>query len=48
MQKLNKKKEIIISGNFDSKSFNEKAFKYSVEHARIPNLKTNELKNQKH
>lgn len=29
-------------GKFDSKSFNEKAFKYSVE--RIPNLKTNELK----
>jgi len=34
-------------GNFDSKSFNEKAFKYSVEHARIPNLKTNELKKSK-
>lgn len=31
-------------GNFDSKSFNERAFKYSVENARIPNLKTNELK----
>ncbi|MBR0428185.1 MAG: phage coat protein [Clostridia bacterium] len=31
-------------GKFDAKSFNEKAFKYSVEHARIPNLKTNELK----
>lgn len=30
-------------GKFDSKSFNEKAFKYSVEHPRIPNLKTNEL-----
>lgn len=29
-------------GKFDSKSFNEKAFKYSVE--RVPNLKTNELK----
>lgn len=29
-------------GKFDSKSFNEKAFKYSVD--RIPNLKTNELK----
>lgn len=34
-------------GSFDSKSFNEKAFKYSVEHARIPNLKTNELKKSK-
>lgn len=32
-------------GKFDSKSFNEKAFKYSVE--RIPNLKTNELKKSK-
>lgn len=32
---------------FDSKSFNEKAFKYSVEHPRIPNLKTNELKKSK-
>lgn len=31
-------------GKFDSKSFNEKAFKYSVENPRIPNLKTNELK----
>ena len=29
-------------GKFDSKSFNEKAFKYSVD--RIPNLKINELK----
>lgn len=29
-------------GKFDSKSFNEKAFKYSVD--RIPNLKTNEMK----
>lgn len=29
-------------GKFDAKSFNEKAFKYSVE--RIPNLKMNELK----
>lgn len=29
-------------GKFNSKSFNEKAFKYSVD--RIPNLKTNELK----
>lgn len=29
-------------GKFDLKSFNEKAFKYSVD--RIPNLKTNELK----
>lgn len=29
-------------GKFDSKSFNEKAFKYSVD--RVPNLKTNELK----
>lgn len=29
-------------GKFDSKSFNEKAFKYSVD--RIPNLKMNELK----
>lgn len=34
-------------GNFDSKSFNEKAFKYSVEHPRITNLKTNELKKSK-
>ena len=34
-------------GKFDSKSFNEKAFKYSVEHTRIPNLKTNELKKSK-
>lgn len=34
-------------GSFDSKSFNEKAFKYSVEHPRIPNLKTNELKKSK-
>lgn len=34
-------------GNFDSKSFNEKAFKYSVEHPRVPNLKTNELKKSK-
>lgn len=32
---------------FDSKSFNEKNFKYSVEHTRIPNLKTNELKKSK-
>lgn len=32
-------------GKFDAKSFNEKAFKYSVE--RIPNLKTNELKKSK-
>lgn len=32
-------------GKFDSKSFNEKAFKYSVD--RIPNLKTNELKKSK-
>lgn len=29
-------------GKFDAKSFNERAFKYSVE--RIPNLKMNELK----
>ncbi|MDR0979501.1 MAG: phage coat protein [Lachnospiraceae bacterium] len=29
-------------GKFDSKSFNEKAFKYMV--GRVPNLKTNELK----
>lgn len=34
-------------GQFDSKSFNEKNFKYSVEHTRIPNLKTNELKKSK-
>lgn len=34
-------------GKFDSKSFNEKNFKYSVEHTRIPNLKTNELKKSK-
>lgn len=34
-------------GNFDSKSFNEKAFKYGVEHSRVPNLKTNELKKSK-
>lgn len=34
-------------GNFDSKSFNEKSFKYGVEHTRIPNLKTNELKKSK-
>lgn len=34
-------------GKFDSKSFNEKAFKYSVEHPRVPNLKTNELKKSK-
>lgn len=34
-------------GKFDSKSFNEKAFKYSVENPRIPNLKTNELKKSK-
>ena len=34
-------------GKFDAKSFNEKAFKYSVEHTRIPNLKTNELKKSK-
>ena len=34
-------------GKFDSKSFNEKAFKYGVEHPRIPNLKTNELKKSK-
>lgn len=32
-------------GKFDAKSFNEKAFKYSVE--RVPNLKTNELKKSK-
>lgn len=32
-------------GKFDSKSFNEKAFKYSVD--RIPNLKKNELKKSK-
>lgn len=32
-------------GKFDAKSFNEKAFKYSVE--RIPNLKMNELKKSK-
>lgn len=32
-------------GEFDSKSFNEKAFKYSVD--RIPNLKTNEMKKSK-
>ena len=34
-------------GKFDSKSFNEKAFKYGVENSRIPNLKTNELKKSK-
>lgn len=34
-------------GSFDSKSFNEKAFKYGVENSRIPNLKTNELKKSK-
>lgn len=34
-------------GKFDSKSFNEKNFKYSIEHTRIPNLKTNELKKSK-
>lgn len=34
-------------GKFDLKSFNEKNFKYSVEHTRIPNLKTNELKKSK-
>ena len=34
-------------GKFDAKSFNEKAFKYSVEHTRVPNLKTNELKKSK-
>lgn len=34
-------------GKFDSKSFNEKAFKYGVENPRIPNLKTNELKKSK-
>lgn len=34
-------------GKFDSKSFNEKAFKYGVEHSRVPNLKTNELKKSK-
>lgn len=34
-------------GKFESKSFNEKNFKYSVEHTRIPNLKTNELKKSK-
>ncbi len=34
-------------GQFDSKSFNEKAFKYGVENSRIPNLKTNELKKSK-
>lgn len=32
-------------GKFDSKSFNEKAFKYSV--SRVPNLKMNELKKSK-
>jgi hypothetical protein len=32
-------------GKFDAKSFNEKAFKYSVD--RVPNLKTNELKKSK-
>lgn len=30
---------------FDSKSFNEKAFKYSVD--RVPNLKTNEMRKSK-
>ncbi len=34
-------------GKFDSKSFNEKNFKYSVEHPRVPNLKTNEMKKSK-
>lgn len=34
-------------GKFDSKSFNEKAFKYGVENSRVPNLKTNELKKSK-
>lgn len=32
-------------GKFDSKSFNEQAFKYKVD--RVPNLKTNELKKSK-
>lgn len=32
-------------GKFDAKSFNERAFKYSVD--RVPNLKTNELKKSK-
>ncbi len=32
-------------GKFDSKSFNEKAFKYSVD--RVPNLKKNELRKSK-
>ena len=32
-------------GKFDSKSFNEKAFKYSVN--RVPNLKKNELRKSK-
>lgn len=30
---------------FDSKSFNEKAFKYAVD--RVPNLKMNEIKKSK-
>ena len=34
-------------GKFDAKSFNEKNFKYSVEHPNVPNLKTNELKKSK-
>ncbi len=34
-------------GKFDAKSFNEKNFKYSVEHPRVPNLKTNEMKKSK-
>lgn len=32
-------------GQFDSKSFNEKAFKYSVD--RVPNTKTNEMRKSK-
>ena len=34
-------------GKFDAKSFNEKNFKYSVEHPRVPNLKTSEMKKSK-
>ena len=34
-------------GKFDAKSFNEKNFKYSVEHPKVPNLKTSEMKKSK-
>lgn len=33
----------MANAKFDSKSFNQEAFRYMVE--RIPNLKMNELKN---